>query len=217
MTNRYEEFIVSRICLSESNRLTRQTNVFKMMVKAYGDYQQMAEKAADAEGVTEANQEKYAESLKGHMQELKAVGESFWTNVLDSEGLKVIVDALTTLLKILDKIGSTLGGFGTLGLGVGLFAGLKNVGRRRQIRRLHLINIPTIICVLAGDCVFHIIGSEIHCCKRSRNMRGNSYTVWYSPHLAVKIHTLELSAGIGLMTSPHCSDNRWSRLYATMP
>ena len=100
-----------------------------MMVKAYGDYQQMAEKAADAEGMTEANQEKYAESLKGHMEELKAVGESFWTNVLDSEGLKVIVDALTNLLKILDKIGSTLGGFGTLGLGVGLFAGLKNNGR----------------------------------------------------------------------------------------
>ena len=114
MTNRYEKIIVSRICLSESNRLTRQTNVFKMMVKAYGDYQQMAEKAADAEGMTE---------------ELKAVGESFWTNVLDSEGLKVIVDALTTLLKILDKIGSTLGGFGTLGLGAGLFAGFKNNGR----------------------------------------------------------------------------------------
>ena len=129
MTNRYEKIIVSRICLSESNRLTRQTNVFKMMVKAYGDYQEMAEKAADAEGMTEANQEKYAESLKGHMEELKAVGESFWTNVLDSEGLKVIVDALTTLLKILDKIGSTLGGLGTLGLGVGLFAGLKNNGR----------------------------------------------------------------------------------------
>ena len=132
MTNRYEEFIVSRICLSESNRLTRQTNVFKMMVKAYGEYQEMAEKAADADGMTLANQDKYAESLKGHMQELKAVSESFWTNVLDSDTLKVGVDSLTALLKLLDKLTGTLGGLGTIGLGAGIFAGFKNNGREKM-------------------------------------------------------------------------------------
>ena len=95
-------------------------------------HQQMAEKAADAEGMTEANQEKYVESLKGHMEELKAVGESFWTNVLDSDTLKTAVDALTTLLKLLDKLTSTLGGLGTIGLGAGLFAGFKNDGRDRM-------------------------------------------------------------------------------------
>lgn len=132
MTNRYEKIIVSRICLSESNRLTRQTNVFKMMIKAYGDYQEMAEKAADADGMTLANQDKYAESLNGHMQELKAVSESFWTNVLDSDTLKTAVDALTTLLKLLDKLTGTLGGLGTIGLGAGIFAGIKNNGRDKM-------------------------------------------------------------------------------------
>lgn len=138
MTNRYEKLIVSRMCLSESNRLTRQTNVFKMMIKAYGDYQKVAEKAADADGMTLANQDKYAESLEGHMQELKAVSESFWTNVLNSDALKFGVDALTTILKLLDGLTGKIGGLGTLGLGAGIFASVKNVGRRRQIRRLHL-------------------------------------------------------------------------------
>ena len=108
---------------------TRQTNILKSLLSNWQDYTDIVDKAYDAQGTTLENQEKYAESLKGHMEELKAVGESFWTNVLDSEGLKVIVDALTNLLKILDKIGSTLGGLGTLGLGVGLFAGFKNNGR----------------------------------------------------------------------------------------
>ena len=120
---------------------TRQTNVFKMMIKAYGDYQDMAEKAANADGITLANQEKYVKSIKGHLGELKAISESFWNNMLNSDALKFGIDSLTTILKLLDGISKTFGSLGTIGIGAGIFAGAKNFGGGKKFP---LLNMPTI-------------------------------------------------------------------------
>lgn len=103
---------------------TRQTNVFKMMIKAYGEYQDMAEKAYSADGATLANQEKYVESLKGKLEGLGAVWEKIGDDALDSSLLKGLVDAGTEVSTLIEKFGLLK----TAIVGIGAYAGFKNVG-----------------------------------------------------------------------------------------
>ena len=84
---------------------TRQTNVFKMMIKAYGDYQKMAEQAYNAENVTLENQQKYAESLTGKMGELSAIWENIGNNAVSSNFLKGLADAGIGVSSLIEKIG----------------------------------------------------------------------------------------------------------------
>lgn len=84
---------------------TRQTNVFKMMIKAYGDYQEMAEQAYNADNVTLINQEKYAESLTGKMGELAATWEKIGNDTINSSFLKGLADAGIGVSSLIEKIG----------------------------------------------------------------------------------------------------------------
>lgn len=84
---------------------TRQTNVFKMMIKAYGDYQEMAEQAYNADNVTLINQEKYAESLSGKLGELSATWEKIGDDAINSSFLKGLADAGIGVSSLIEKIG----------------------------------------------------------------------------------------------------------------
>jgi TP901 family phage tail tape measure protein len=66
---------------------TRQTAAFRVMIKSYGDYLSLAEKAKDADGTTLINQEKYADSLKGSYAELTASVQSLYNTLLNSDTL----------------------------------------------------------------------------------------------------------------------------------
>lgn len=103
---------------------TRQTNVFKMMIKAYGEYQDMAEKAYSADGATLANQEKYAESLKGKLEGVGAIWEKIGDDALNSDFLKGLVDAGAGVSTLIEKFGLLK----TAIVGIGAYAGFKNVG-----------------------------------------------------------------------------------------
>lgn len=107
----------------------RQSSIFRSMIQSYGTYLKLAEEAENSQGKALEVQEKYAESIKGHLGELKSTGESIWNNILNSGELKAGVTTLTTILKLLDGITGLLKGLGTIGLGVGIFAGAQNVGR----------------------------------------------------------------------------------------
>lgn len=84
---------------------TRQTNVFKMMIKAYGDYQEMAEKAYDADNVTLINQQKYAESLAGKLGELSAIWETIGDEAISSDFLKGLADLGIGVSSLIEKFG----------------------------------------------------------------------------------------------------------------
>lgn len=104
---------------------TRQTNVFKMMIKAYGDYQEMAEKAYNADNVTLINQEKYAESLTGKLGELSATWEKIGNDTISSNFLKGLADIGIGVSSLIEKIGLLKIA------GVGAFAFI-NKGRSKQ-------------------------------------------------------------------------------------
>lgn len=107
---------------------TRQLNVLNSLFGAWEQYSSIMGDIDERTGETLKNQEVYADSLQGHLGDLSAVSQSVWNNLIDSETLKTGVDLLTGLLTVLDKTTSVLGELGTIGLGAGLLAGIKNVG-----------------------------------------------------------------------------------------
>ena len=102
----------------------RQSNVFKMMIASYGEYLDMAEKANNADGMTLANQEKYAESLKGKITELGTIWEKIGDEAISSSWLKGLTDVGIGVSSLIEKFGLLK----TAIVGIGAYAGFKNVG-----------------------------------------------------------------------------------------
>ena len=74
----------------------------------------------------------YLESIEGKLQGLKTSFESLSNTVIDSDFIKSIIDGGTSILNLLESIVDTVGTLGTIGLGAGIFAGVKNVGRTKM-------------------------------------------------------------------------------------
>lgn len=106
---------------------TRQLNVLNSLFGSWDSYSAIMEDIDERTGETLKNQEVYAESLKGHLGDLSAVGQSVWNNVIESDTLKMGVDLLTGLLTIVDNLTKSFGLLGTIGVGGGIFAAFKSV------------------------------------------------------------------------------------------
>ena len=74
----------------------------------------------------------YLESIEGKLQGLKTSFESLASTVINSDFIKSIIDGGTSILNLLESIVDTVGTLGTIGLGAGIFAGVKNVGRTKM-------------------------------------------------------------------------------------
>lgn len=106
---------------------TRQTNIIKSLMKSWDKYEQRVEDATNlTNSPTLANQEKYAESMTGHLEELSAAAESFWATFIDTQSAKSAVDFLTNVIGLLEKLTSTFGSLGTIGAGMTLFSLFKH-------------------------------------------------------------------------------------------
>lgn len=93
-----------------------------------GEIQKALKATMNAEGSAMEAQERWLESLEAKTQQFEAAFQSLSSTVLDSDLLKWFVDFGTGTVKTLDIIIDKIGSLGTIGLGTGLFAGLKNVG-----------------------------------------------------------------------------------------
>ena len=74
----------------------------------------------------------HLESIEGKLQGLKTSFESLSQTIIDSDFIKSIIDGGTNILNLLESIVDTVGTLGTIGLGAGIFAGVKNVGRTKM-------------------------------------------------------------------------------------
>ena len=115
---------------------TRQTNLLNAVLSNFSDSMELAEQATNSNGNALQNNEKYIDSMSGKLQNLENVGKTAWIHILDSEVLKSGIDVLSMLIELLDTLVSKVGLIGTIGLGVGLFRGIKNVGKRNYISKL---------------------------------------------------------------------------------
>lgn len=87
---------------------------------------------SSAEGSALREAEKSANNLTGSLNKLSNTWTDTVENILDSDTLKNAVNMLNSLLTGANKLTDELGGLGTIGLGVGLFAGIKNFGRPKM-------------------------------------------------------------------------------------
>lgn len=81
--------------------------------------------ASNSTGSAMKEQEKYADSLQGRLNSLQATWQQLSNTFISSGLAKGVVTIFKDLLAVIDKIISTVGGFGTAGLVGVLFAGFK--------------------------------------------------------------------------------------------
>lgn len=108
---------------------TRQTNIIKTLLGYWTDYEDLATKAGNAAGTTLENQSKYEETLDAKTKELSTTMQSFWHNLIGAEEANGALAIFQKVATALDTISGTLGSLGTIGLGAGIFAGIKNIGK----------------------------------------------------------------------------------------
>ena len=93
-----------------------------MMDKMLVDYSESSGSA-----LSESN--KSSNNLQGSINKLTNSWNEFINSIVNSEGLKAIVNILNSLVQTVTKLTTALGSFGTIGLGVGITATIKNFGK----------------------------------------------------------------------------------------
>lgn len=94
-----------------------------------------------SEGTGSALEEsnKSAENLTGTLNKLHNSWTEFVNNIINSDGLKVGVNLINKLVEGATSLTSTFGSLGTIGLGAGLFAGVKNIGKNMRVHGFQII------------------------------------------------------------------------------
>lgn len=105
----------------QGNALSAALNNISMIEDAYNT-------ATNSAGSALKEQQEYEKGIQYSLDRLSASAQEFANHFLDSSLVKGIVDFGNTTINVIDKVTSKLGSIGTIGLGTGLFAGLKNVG-----------------------------------------------------------------------------------------
>lgn len=108
---------------------TRQTNVGAAILSNFDDARKAMNLFQESSGNAMAEMDIIYDSLDYKMNRLKETGTGIAQNLFERNEMKSIVDALTTVAETIDFVTDKVGLFGTMGLGAGLFAGFKNIGK----------------------------------------------------------------------------------------
>lgn len=108
-------------------------NVGTAVLKAFqsGQIEKAYEAAKNSAGSAQEEFDRWSQSIEAHINTFKASFESLSQTIIDSDLIKFIIDGGTSILNLLESIVDTVGTLGTIGLGAGIFAGVKNVGRAK--------------------------------------------------------------------------------------
>ncbi len=117
----------------------------------------MAESAGSADREFAA----MTDSLNHKLNAASAAAAGIFENLFPKEELASAVDTANGFLGILDRLTEKLGPSGALGLGAGLFAGLKNVGGAKTYAPVCFENADHRMCS-SGYQSFHAVECEIH-------------------------------------------------------
>lgn len=101
------------------------------------------ESMANSAGNAESEMSVAMDSIDYKLNTLKETGTGISQNLFGREDIKTILDLITSLGNGLDLLTDKLGLLGTIGLGAGIFAGLKNVGRDKTYSLIFVLKLPT--------------------------------------------------------------------------
>lgn len=98
------------------------------LLRNFDTYETMLQQYVDGTGSMAREAEKTANSWGGTLNRVKNTWYDTVENVANSDAIITMLNGFNSLLQLVNKATDALGSFGTIGLGAGLFAGIKNVG-----------------------------------------------------------------------------------------
>ena len=109
----------------------RHANVLASILSDMSGYQKMLDlyNSTSANGSAFKEAEKSSNNLTGSLNRLSNTWTDTVENIVNSDTLKGAVNLLNSLLTGVNKLTDALGSLGTIGLGAGIFAGIKNIGK----------------------------------------------------------------------------------------
>ena len=109
------------------------SNQIQALISGWSDVEKAVEIANNAEGTAAKENQKYLDSIQGRLNSLSASWQALSNTVLSSDFVKFLVDGLSNLLNVLDKLTGAIGTLPTLGLFAGATAFIKNLDQLKNL------------------------------------------------------------------------------------
>lgn len=108
-------------------------NIGSAVLSNFEAAERAMEEMANSAGNANAELSVAMDSIEYKANKLKETGTGIAQNLFQREDMKQILDTLTSFMEMLDKVTEKVGLFGSIGLGAGLFAGIKNIGQVKMV------------------------------------------------------------------------------------
>lgn len=112
-----------------------EANIGSSILQNYERAEEILQTSLNSEGSALTENERYLESVQGHLDKLQAKWETFSVTFADDTGMKVIIDAAGALVDALNALTDT---FGTLGV-----AGAATMGVLSKVGNIGKLNMPS--------------------------------------------------------------------------
>ncbi len=121
-------------------------NQLGSLLENWDTYKNMLTEYSQSSGSAMQSATKSTESWEGSLNRLSNTWTATVHNVVKSDVIVSGINTLNGLLNVINNITSALGALTSIGMGIGLFAGIKNIGRAKVLSLKS--NMPIIIGVL---------------------------------------------------------------------
>lgn len=118
---------------------TRQTNVGAAILSNFDDARKAMDLMSDSAGNAMKEMDVIYSSMDYKLGRLHETFTSVAQNLFKRSDMKTVVDGFTSVMNVIDSLTSKLGLFGSIGLGAGIFAGVKNIGKNMQVHEFQII------------------------------------------------------------------------------
>jgi len=115
-------------------------NTLSAILSDWDSYESMLDLYSQGMGSAAKEAEKSANNIQGSLNRLHNTWTDTVENIANSDVILTIVNAFNGFLSVINKATDALGSFGTIGLGAGIFAGFKNIGKQLQMQELSFVN-----------------------------------------------------------------------------
>lgn len=123
---------VSAADLLETISGKQRANAVAALISNWSQAESAAEAAYNAAGTAEQEQEKYLDSLQGHLNQLQASWEVLSASFMNSEWIKIFIDSGSQFLSMLTDIINNIGVIPTIMIAAFSAMSFKNVGRAKM-------------------------------------------------------------------------------------